>query len=678
MAEAVAVARAGAPAREGGDVGILRDRFTVYPSRPLAHLDLPSAKAFVAEDRRDPAYKLFALICPPGLPPRTNAMAALKGVTGRGLLPLVDYGPVSWAPLGRKCMAVIYEQPMGGRVSDLVAAGKLRVSEHEITRNVIDPLVAALHNLSGLGVAHREIRPSNMFFMDEARENIVLGDCATVPPAFDQPTLFLTVSNGLATPGGRGEGELRDDIYALGVSIIAILFDTLPAAKLNDDDLLAAKIEHGSSGALGNGVRVPLPLLEPLRGMLSDQIAERWGLDQLDGWMDGRKMTPMQRRASTKTDTPIIFAGRTHFTTRTLARSMTQHVGEAAKLLRETDLDIWVRRALTDPEAADRIRMILDQARANPTAPMSSDDHLIAKVAMALDPKGPIRYKGASYLPDGFGTALAVELNRNGEAQALVESVVREYPQAWYTHPANFGPETPAATRTYTQIRTHLQNNDFGFGIERCLYELNISLPCQSPLVAEDYVTRIEDLLPALDRAASRVDPKSRPIDRHTAAFVAARFHQDIDPHLKALASPRPETSLIGMLSLLAFVQWRLKIEGLLGLAGWIGGLLGPTINTYHSRSTRREIEKEIPRLVRQGSLPELFNLIDSADKRQQDHNGYLAAQAQFAAADAEIREVEGGGQEQSRAMIRGQQTAAVVCFAIAVVVITSAILLQR
>ncbi len=678
MAEAATVARTGAPPREGSDVGILRDRFTVYPARPLAHLDLPSANAFVAEDRRDPSYKLFALIGAPGLPPRTGALAALKGMTGRGLLPLIDYGPVFWAPLGRKCMAAIYEQPLGGRVSDLIASEKLRVSEHEIARRVIGPLFAALRSFSELGIAHREIRPSNMFFMDEARENIVLGDCAIVPPGFDQPILFSTIENGLAGPGGRGEGELRDDIYALGVSIIAILFDELPAAKLSDDDLLAAKIENGSSGALSNGVRIPLSLLEPLRGMLTDQIDERWGFDQIDGWMNGRKMTPMQRRASAKTDVPLTFAGYTHFTARTLAHGMAQHVGEAAKFLRETDLDTWVRRALADPEAADRVKTAIDQARANPNAPTSSDDHLVARVVMALDPKGPIRYKGVSYLPTGFGSALAVELLRRGEAQALVETIAREYPAAWYSHPANFGPETPTATRTFTQIRTHLQNNDFGFGVERCLYEFNPSLPCQSPLVVEEYVTRIEELLPALDRAASRVDPKSRPIDRHIAAFIAARFHQNIDPHLKALASPRSETSLIGMLSLLALVQWRLKLEGLLGLAGWIGGLLGPAINVFHSRSTRREIEKEIPRLVRQGSLPEMFNLIDSADKRRQDHDGYIAAQAGFAAAEAEIREVEGGGREQSRAMTRGQQTSAVISLVIAVLVVFSALMLQR
>lgn len=678
MAEAVAVARTGASSREGGDAGILRDRYTVYPSRSLAHFDLPSAKAFVAEDRRDPTYKLFALVCTPGLPPRTSVMAALKGITGRGLLPLIDYGPVFWSPLGQKCMTVIYEQPLGGRVSDLVESGKLRISEHEITRRFINPLVAALHTLSGLGIPHREIRASNIFFMDEARENAVFGDGTVVPPGFDQPILYESIEHGLAGPGGRGEGELRDDIYALGVSIIAALFETLPAAKLSDDDLLAAKIEHGSSGALSSGIRIPLPLLEPLRGMLTDRLDERWGLEQIDGWLNGLKLTPMQRRASTKTDTPIVFAGRSHITTRTLARSMTQHVGEAAKLLRDTDLDTWIRRALIDPEAADRVKMAIEQTRANPTAPTSSDDHLITKVAMALDPKGPIRYKGFSCMPDGFGPALAVELLRRGEAQAPAEIILREYPAAWYGHPANFGPETPTGVRVFSQIRTFLQNNDYGFGIERCLYEFNPSLPCQSPLVAEEYITRIEELLPALDRAASRVDPKTRPMDRHIAAFIATRFHQDIDPHLKALASPRAETSLIGMLSLLAFVQWRLKMDGLLGLAGWIGGLLGPAINTYHSRATRREIEKEIPRLVRQGSLPELFNLIDNADKRRQDYEGYLAAQAAFAAAEAEIRDAEGTGREQSSALIKGQQTSAVISIVIASLIVLAAFILQR
>ncbi|MBM3565803.1 MAG: hypothetical protein FJX42_06810 [Alphaproteobacteria bacterium] len=678
MAEAVAVARNGTSSHEGSEVGILRDRYTVYPARPLAHLDLPTAKAFVAEDNRDKSHKLFALVCSPDTPPRSHALAALKGTQARGLLPLVDYGPVSWSPSGRKCTAVIYEQPLGGRVSELIHGNKVRLTEHDIARRVIEPLVNALHTLAGLGIPHREIRPSNMFFLDENREQIVLGDCATVPPGFDQPILFEPIERGLTAPAGRGEGELRDDIYALGVSIVALLFDALPAAKLNDDDLLSSKIEHGSSGAISHNVRLPLPLLEPLRGMLSDHVSERWGLDQTDSWLDGRKMTPMQRRTSTKTDTPMVFAGRSHITARTLARSMTQHVAEAAKFLRETDLDPWLRRALADPDTADRVKMAVDQARANPSASTSTDDHMVTRVALSLDPRGPIRYKGFSYLPEAFSTAMAVEILKRGGAQNAVETIIREYPVAWYNHPVNFGPETPAATRLFTQIRAHLQNNDYGYGVERCMYDGSLSMPCQSPLIGDEYVTRIEELLPALDRAASKVDPKTRPMDRHIAAFIAVRFHQDIEPHLKALSSARTETSLVGMLSLLAFVQWRLKLGELPGLAGWIGGLLGPAINTYLSRSTRREIEKEVPRLVRQGSLPELFNLIDNADKRRLDHEGYAAAQAEFAAAEVEIKEIEGSGSEHSQAMIKGQRTAAAIAVILMFVVITFVLILQR
>jgi hypothetical protein len=657
---------------------VLRDRFSIHPDKPLSSFDSPSAKAFEAEDRRDPGQKLFALICSPGLPVRAEAMDALKGFTCRGLLTLIDYGPVFWSPLGRKCMAAIYEQPLGGRVSDLIASGKFFISEYEIARRVIDPMLAALHGLSGLGIPHREIRPSNMFFKDAARQDLVLGECVTVPPGFDQPVAFEPIERGLAGPGGRGEGEIRDDVYSLGASIVAITLGQSFAPKMSDSDILTAKIEQGSFPALVGNARIIVSLIEPLRGMLNDEFGERWSLDQLDRWQDGQKQPPLQRRPLAKTDVTFLFAGKMHVTARTLARSMTQHVAEAAKMLRTVDLEGWIRRALADVDMADKIKAAIDMARANPNAPTNSDDHLVTRVAMILDPKGPIRYRGFAYMPDGFGPALAVELMRRGDVQAPVETILRELPAAWYNHTANFGPETPFAVKAFSEIRTYLQNTDPGFGIERCLYELNPSLPCQSPLVAEDYVSRIEELLPALDRAASRTDPKTRPMDRHIAAFVAARFEQDIDPHLKAIASSRVETSLIGMLSLLAVVQWRLKSDGLLGLAGWVGGLLGPAINTYHSRSTRRDIEKELPRLVRQGSLPELFDLIDNAEKRRLDLEGYNAAKAEFETAEAEIQKIEGTElQGMSGAVAKGQQTAAVISLVVSFLIVMTFILVS-
>ena len=197
-------------------------------------------------------------------------------------------------------------------------------------------------------------------------------------------------------------------------------------------------------------------------------------------------------------------------------------------------------------------------------------------------------------------------------------------------------------------------------------------------MVIKHHVVTIEGLLPALDAAANNADARSKPMDRHIAAFVAARFNQDIQPHLKAIASARADTSVIGMLSLLAFLQWRLQGPAMLGLSSWIGGLLGPAINTYHNRAMRRELEREIPRLVRKGSLPELFDLVDNADRRREDGDGFAEARAEYDEAESEIQEIEGSDSERmAKAMRAGQQTAAMISVICTMIVVTAIFLWQ-
>jgi len=225
--------------------------------------------------------------------------------------------------------------------------------------------------------------------------------------------------------------------------------------------------------------------------------------------------------------------------------------------------------------------------------------------------------------------------------------------------------------KTFVQLRGFLQINEPGYGIERCLYELNPSLPCQSPLVTGDHVVAIEDLLPCLDRKATGGETDARPMDRHIAAFIAARFDEDTEPHLRALAAAEEGMSLIGMLSLLAFLQWRLRLGAFYGLSSWVGGLLGPAINLYHSRTVRDEVERAIPRLVRQGSLPEIFDLIDDTEALTRDAEGHAAARAAFIAAEAEIKRLADTGAARAAAAERtGQGAAAVMSVVISLAVV--------
>ena len=86
---------------------LLRERYLIDPSSSLGELDSPSARAYAVQDRQNLNRKVFALVCEPGLPLRTKVMAALRGATFPGMMPLVEWDTVYWPPLGQRCMAVI-------------------------------------------------------------------------------------------------------------------------------------------------------------------------------------------------------------------------------------------------------------------------------------------------------------------------------------------------------------------------------------------------------------------------------------------------------------------------------------------------------------------------------------------------------------------------------------------
>ena len=664
--------------RPAGPPVIVRDRYLVDTAQPLPDLDTPSAKAYAVEDRRDIGRKLFGLVCTPGLPTRTEVMGALKGEEFPGLMQMVEWDTLDWAPLGQRSMIVIYDRPKGDRVLTCMETGRFKFNEYDFPRRVMAPLVEGIKSMSAVDIPHRAIRPRNVFFTDEEMQTIVLGDCATAPAGFDQPPMFETVERAMASPGGRGRGGLADDIYSLGATLVVLILGFNPLARMSEDEMLKAKMEQGSYAAICGNARIPIPLLEPLRGMLNDVPEDRWGLDELEGWLEGRKQASIRQAPITKSEFPYDFEGRKHITPRSLARDLARNREKAIEALKDEHFNTWLRRGLGDLNRAEGIKAAFDLAALHKDEPQGTDDFLISKCCIILDPRAPIRYKGFSFMPDGFGPAMAVEILRRGDPQIPYEVLSYEIPSVWYGLQQTVFPGASVQQREYLQMKGFLNIPDPGYGWERCLYEINPTLPCQSEIIVKDYIIDIETLLPALDAAANHMDTKKPPMDRHVAAFISANFEEDIHPHLKALAAPSQETSTIGMLSLLAFLQWKLRLDALFGLSSWVGGLLGPAINTYHSRTTRRDIEKDIPRLVRKGSLPELFDLIDNADRRKSDHEGFAVACAQFAGAEREVREIEGSGTErQTKAELTGQQTAAVMSIVMSMIVI-SVLLIAR
>lgn len=668
-----------APVSAGADgTVVLRDRFTVFPGRPIPELDSPNALAYAVEDRRG-GRPVFALALPPDLPVRLGTIQKMKGQQFSSLLAIIDYGFAFWPPAQRETVIVLFERPFGGRLVTTLDDTFQPLSDPDYQKIILKPLVQGMEELRGRGIVHRGIRPTNIFFMDAERTRPVFGECVSVPPGFDQPTLCEPIESAMSSPEGRGPGIAADDMYAFGVTLLYILVGKRPGGQYRGLALTRAKITLGSFAALTGDARFPLAMIEVLRGLLIDDPLLRWDIEAMKLWVAGRRLSPILAKPEKRSQRAFRFEGVDVMTRRDLAMTLADNWEKATAPVMDGQVEVWLRRSLDEKEAAEAVA---EQVR-SATFPGAQNavvnpDTILARVCMILDPTGPVRYKSARFLPEGLGAALAVATMRQKDVRAIAECVLREVPEGWFQVQPTFDPAYVVMMSQFKTIRAHLRQPQPGFGVERCLYELNDSLQCLSPLLLDEYVLEIEDLLPALDRAARRVDAKSWPADRHIVAFIAAHFRFDVDKQVAALNSPQADTSALGLLSLLAVLQWKLGPETLHGLTGWIGGLVAPIINSYHNREVRKRLERDIPKLVRKGSLPDLYNALDDVEERQKDLDGFAWAKAEFAGADQEILDTEAeSSTREANAHRLGQQTAAVVSVMIGLITICVLLAMQ-
>ncbi len=102
---------------------------------------------------------------------------------------------------------------------------------------------------------------------------------------------------------------------------------------------------------------------------------------------------------------------------------------------------------------------------------------------------------------------------------------------------------------------------------------------------------------------------------------------------------------------------------------------MGPIINSYQNRPKRKEIEKEIPKLVRKGNLPELYNFLDNPEERQRDAEGFSWAKAEFAGAEKQMFDLQNGQiVRDENAQRAGRQAGAGV--AVVIMLLTYAVML--
>ncbi|SDG84530.1 protein kinase family protein [Roseospirillum parvum] len=651
----------------------LRDRYLIHPDKPLPGLDMPHAKAYVCEDKRDAARKLYALICQRNLTPRISLMRAMRGAGGNDILTLHEWGGVPW-PGGGRVIGLVYDQPMGGRVMNGLDDTFELINDREFTKRVLKPLTSALTEIAVMGVSHRAIRVDNLYFMDKERQHLVLGDCCSVPPAYDQPAIYEPIASAMCNPEGRGPGSVRDDCYALGVTLLVLLLGRSPVRNMSHQEMIRGKVLLGSYATLIGDNRVPLPLIEVLRGLLSDDESDRWGVEKLELWFNGRRTTPLMPRPQKRAQRSLKVGKYECYSLPEVGLALSELWTDALPILLEGRLETWLRRGLEDIHRADLVGSAMAQHAAGTKT--QTTDALLSYMSALLLPGAPLRHGKLTLMPEGFGTALAVTMSNKGDTAPFIDMIKGEVVRRFLAAQETYDATSSQLESRFRELENYLRQAGAGNGIERCLYEMSDDQACLSPFFEHDFVYEIRELLPALDNAARRADSKTWPVDRHVAAFVAARYGRDTHAQISALNDPDPALATLSMLSVLAVLQWRLGPEQLPGLLSWLGNLMGPVLESYHSRERRRKLEKDIPRVVRKGSLTELFNLLDNREERARDEEEFAIARAEYQGLARRINDIEQGriGRDE-RATRNGQQAAALIGFSITLITVTLSLL---
>jgi hypothetical protein len=613
----------------GGRLLEPKGRYVVFPERPLPMFDSPTAPAFHAVMRADPSRPLFALLCDRILPPRVDLMDALRGFNLPGMLKIADWGMVEWENNKARRFVVIVDRPDGERVMPSLDATQAPLSEDEIVRGLMTPMLSTLKELTMRGVAHRNIRPDNIFYTDSGRTTMVLGEGVSSPPGYDQPAIFETIESAMCDPIGRGNGTPASDLYSLGVTIVYLMLGRAPNVDKNVDRLIAQKIEVGSYAALLGSYRVPLGLMEALRALLSDDARERWTVSDLDMWLSGRRLSPKQPKLPQRASRPFQFNGGDYFNARSLSTAFAKDYAEAAIVVRDKKLDSWLRRSLGDEPRADMLQNTVTSTASHITG-RGGDERLVARACIALDPASPIRYRGFGVSIDGIGPALTASMNDPERRQIISEIIASRLPIHWVGSQLKPKAEDLRALQLLEKLPSIIEQTVIGMGVERCLYDLNPGERCHSSLLDREVVTDIQGLLPALEAIAQRPDRGELYIDRHLAAFIASRSRKPADNLIRVVGSNHAEARGLAILRLLANIQDQTDAAPTPALSNWLITILGPAITSFHQRKRRDRVADALQKASRSGILNELVAILDNDAERRADAGDFATALAEY------------------------------------------------
>ncbi len=632
-----------APTHFKHEKDLVQGRYHVNLSRAIPEFDTEFTRAYEATDPTEPGKHFFAKICEPARVQRWRVLENFQHIEHRAVIQIKAVGPVLLSAGNQERLAVVYEQPLGRKLSELVKSRKISGNPHYLLEHILIPIITGLEHFTQLDISHGLINPDNVYY-DE--QTAILGPCASEPCGFAQPFMFESLERMQAHPAGKGEGSTLHDYYALAVLLLYILHGPDHFSGFTPEALMFHILKDGAYHTLMRDKEVPEIFYDFLRGTLTQSPEDRWTDKQLKAWLGGKRYNVLPPPTPADAVRPFEFKDILVNNRRELAHLFAQDWLHMLHAIQGATLSHWVTVSLRNKELADQVSRLCRNALEAAGKNDILTSEMLMNIVLLLDQIGPLRIRQIALHVEGINTMFAeMYVQKNTvELQFLAKFVETNMINYWVTMQEKRKPDFEISERLneliqkLDRLRNCIRNSGFGFGLERVLYDLNADMPCQSEIFENSYVKTLPQLLKHLDKIATNFTGDDI-VDRHVAAFIASKLQIQNEIRLNEISSiPALATSRnMVALYLLAMVQERVEPMRLPGLTHWFSLRLLPLMDSIHSKTLRQKMKTMIANMAPLGLLQKMADLMITADYAEADSNGFEKALEQYRRNAAEI-----------------------------------------
>ncbi len=658
---------------DGNSLSAVLGDYQIYCGEALPQYNVAENKAYRAVmSKADSGESLFAIVCERHVLPRRKAAGKYTAIVNPNLVFLMTSGKVYWPPARQERFVFIYKDTLGKVLLKPDAPLAMGWRQEAVLETVLHPMVQVLQDFRDRDFYHGAIRPSNMFEsrISQTPKLVVLGDCLSMPPAYTQPAVYETIERSMANPISRGLGALADDLYSFGVTLAVFMRTTDPLEGLTDEQIIREKIRHGSYAAITGKDRFKGSILELLRGLLHDDPSQRWTIDEILVWMDGRRLSPKQAIKHKKATRPMSFAGEKYLYLPVLTTAIAKYPTETAKVVEDGSLEQWLERSLEDDDTVEKMQQGVT---------VSSDggkgtgyaERLAANLSSVFDTMAPVRFRGLSMMGDGIGNALCNAVATKQDVKPFIDFFLQGVAMHWINNSENPNMDVGALISKFDSCRSSLRQSKSGFGLERCLYTLSSDAPCLSPKLEDYIVSNPEDMMYAFEDLCEKGDSPAFFLDRHSIAFLSVNDSKSIDSFLFDLNAPEEYKRVIAELKCLSNIQKRSKMPKFPHIGKTFLDSLPCVFERFHDQELKEKVQKEAEQAAQQGDLTRMLAAVNSRETQDKDFQAFRRAMVEFSDLREEYAHLEKQlANEKAFGKTTGREISALISGAIALLTI--------